>query len=105
MNFSSYFIYIETRATPCINCVVGYIPFLLFERRIHIVPVVMRSGREAAIQFPYLIYRISSFFIETRATPCNKCVVGYTPFLSFERPIHRVPGVMRSGREAEIQFP
>jgi hypothetical protein len=65
----------------------------------------MQSEREAAIKFPKLISRVPSFLIETRATPCNINVVGYTPSVSFERPINSVPGVMHSGREAAIQFP
>jgi hypothetical protein len=78
----------------------------------------MQSWLEAAILFPLLISRDPTFFIETRTTSGNNCVVGFTPFLSFDRPIHRVHtipiirasypmsiGVNASRREAAIQIP
>jgi hypothetical protein len=83
---------------------VGYTPFISFERPIQWIPGLKRSGREAEIQFPKLVSRVHSFFIENPATPRNNYVVGYTPFLSFEPLIHRVPGIMRSGREAAVQI-
>jgi hypothetical protein len=84
--------------------VVGYTQFSSFEFPLRRVPGVMRSGRETDAN-SIIIFSNSFIFIENRATPCSNLVVGYTTFLSLERPIHRVPAVMRSVRESVIKFP